>query len=110
MITDQEVARLNGELLERLGEDAGQYTGELGRQFPRILRNVLDLWGKAQLDAYLHDLMVPTRDGRRGFPPDVAVDIMRLAAIHGRLGLVAASEGDVWQWVSDADLLGRDRA
>ncbi len=109
MTTDQDVVRLNAQLAERLGEHAGQYTGELGRQFPRIVGNILGLWGKPDLDRYLSELMVPDRDGRRGFPPDVAVDIMRLAAIHGRMGLVAERVGDVWQWANEAELLRSDR-
>ena len=92
-------------MLACLGRDAGLYPVQVEQQFPRILERMVALWGKAGLDAYLADLMVTQRPDRKGFPHDVAMEIFRLATVHGALGLTPnTSLGTAWDWVEDPEL------
>lgn len=105
MAEDYDLPALRAQLLARLGEKhAASYPASLEGQFPRILERVVRDWGKAGLDAYLDELMLPERGGRRGFPPEVAVDILKLAAVHGELGLSPRHQGTGWAGIEDAEL------
>ena len=106
---DFDIPALRAKLLELLGPASGIYPVQIEQQFPRILEQVVGLWGKAGLDAYLADLMVTKRPGRKGFPHDVALEIFRLATTHGALGLTPNnSPGTAWDWVDDPELFKRD--
>ncbi len=59
------------------------YPRELERQYPRILKKIVDLWTSAKVDDYFSELIMNTRGGQRqGFPAIVAEDILRLSAIN----------------------------
>ena len=103
-----ELNMLRAKLLEKMGDDADKYTGRIER-FPHIFRKVVELWGTADCDAYLHDLMVSQRVRRDGFPPEVALDILRLSSLHGALGLTKEPVGSVWQWANDVDVVRGDK-
>jgi len=91
-------------LFARLGHEAGQCLVRLEVGFPHVYRRIVAIWGSAELDRYLQDLMMPARDGRRGFPFDAASDIMRLSLLHGSLGADRATPGGVWAAAPDADI------
>jgi hypothetical protein len=48
-------------------------------KFPRIANAILLQWGCPELDDYFNKLIIDTRGGRQGFPPDV---IQALIALH----------------------------
>jgi hypothetical protein len=51
------------------------------RQYPRVANMIALLWGeptRTALDRYMEALLVDTRGNRRGFPPEVANDLMVL--------------------------------
>lgn len=51
----------------------------LARKFPRIANRLAEIWKRPlQCERYLDDLMLDRRNGRQGFPSDVAADIVRL--------------------------------
>lgn len=55
-----------------------------GERYPRVLNSLAAVWADPQrrhdlLDALIHD----RRGGRRGFPPEVAEELRRLAAAVG---------------------------
>lgn len=99
----EEMDILRAKLLEKMGDNADKYTGRVER-FPHIFRKIVELWGRAELDAYLHDLMVSQRVRRAGFPQEVALDILRLSSVHGTLGLSKEPAGSVWQWAAEVDV------
>lgn len=102
---EYDVARLRATLLAHLGQSkADYYPNQLERVFPHILSRVVASWGQSGLDAYLNELMVPEHLERRGFPSEVAIEILQLAAVHGALGLSKSPEGTGWAGVEDADL------
>jgi hypothetical protein len=103
----EEMDILRAKLLEKMGDHADKYTGRIER-FPHIFRNIVELWGKPELDAYLHDLMVSQRVRRAGFPQEVALDILRLSSVHGALGLTKEPTGSVWQWAAEVDVARSD--
>lgn len=112
MESDQQefdIPGLKARLLVLLGADAGAYPRHLEQQFPRILDRIVALWGKAGLDAFLQDLTVTQRHGRQGFPEEVAVELFRLAALHGELRLTPDhSQGTGWSWIEDTELFKRE--
>ena len=92
-------------LAERLGDDAADCLAALDASFPHLSRKIAELWGTPALDGYLRELMLPDRDGRAGFPPEAASAIMRLAALHGKLGLTRDPSWSIWQWAADSDFV-----
>lgn len=88
-------------MLKLVQGDEQLYPHELGKQFPRILHKLVELWDTPQADAYFSELMIDTRGGnRQGFPKAVATEIYRLSQMHGRL-LQQPHNDDPW---SDVDI------
>ncbi len=70
---------MNPGLLDLLNGNENIYPRVLEERFPRVFGKILELWQTPHIDAYLQDLMVDKRAGdRQGFPPDAAVEIIRL--------------------------------
>lgn len=83
-------------LIKILGGTTEHYPYALANKYPRILETIMSLWDDDDIDPYFMELMVNNRDGRDGFPPDVAANIMRLSLLH------AAQEkpdkiNDIWE-------------
>lgn len=84
-------------LLNLLNGDEEIYPHLLEEKFPRVFNKLLELWETPHIDAYLQDLMVDKRAGdRQGFPPDAAMEIIRLSnfiyALHN-----AGKEVSAWE-------------
>lgn len=59
------------------------YPHELARQYPRMLNRIVELWDAEEIDAYFSELILDTRDDqRKGFPAEVAEEIIRLSVIN----------------------------
>lgn len=70
---------MNEEILRFVNAAEGKYPQELERLFPHIFSKILELWNTPEIDNYLNDLMIDTRDQRRhGFPPSIASEIFSL--------------------------------
>lgn len=54
------------------------YPSHLEREFERILVKIETLWATPEIHDYFSDLLMDRRGGRRGFPPEVLADIIRL--------------------------------
>ena len=56
------------------------------QQFPRIANKLARLWGdKKSVETYLNQLLIDRRANRRGFPPDVQIELLNLRDyIEGR--------------------------
>lgn len=55
---------------------------QLVERFERVAKKLNEDWGKLPAAEYLHDLIFPSRPGRRGFPPEVAEEILALKTLH----------------------------
>ena len=80
---------MNEKILKLLNTDEDPekefYPVNLELKFPHILEQILKLWGKPEFDANMNRLMLDTRDHmRKGFPPEVASEILRLSLIHSQ--------------------------
>jgi hypothetical protein len=103
-----DIPALKSKLLEALGGDASAYPVAIEQKFPRIFAKIVNLWGRAGLDALLDDLMVSDRPGRQGFPDDVAREIFRLSMVHGALGLTKQRGAFGWSGIDDPELYKKE--
>jgi len=55
---------------------------QLVERFERVAKKLNEDWGKPAAAEYLHDLIFPSRPGRRGFPPEVAEEILAIKTLH----------------------------
>jgi hypothetical protein len=61
------------------------YPAALESKYSRVFNKIIAMWGTQQLEEHFNDLIVDKRGGRKGFPPDVAADIILLSRLHERL-------------------------
>lgn len=66
------------------GEKAMSDQSPLEMQFPRLVKEILAVWGSQGCFAKLQDLLVDTRGGRNGFPADVYSDLFLLMQLVPR--------------------------
>jgi len=91
---------MNERLLKLLGGDIKFYPHGLESNFPRIFEKIMMLWDLPEMSDYFEELMVPARQDRAGFPPDVAAEIMRLSLVHFSTH-AADRKMDVWEVSTD---------
>jgi hypothetical protein len=102
---EYDVQALRAEMLACLGTYREAYPKALEAQYPRILARIVEMWGRAELDAYLGSLLVSERHGRQGFPPDVAMEVFKLMTLYGSLGFAPKQKsGSGWAGIDDAEL------
>lgn len=88
---------MNPTLLNLLNGNEDIYPRVLEERFPRVFGKILELWQTPHIDSYLQDLMVDKRAGdRQGFPPDAAMEIIRLSNYLHELRS-AAKEAQAWE-------------
>ncbi len=92
---------MNQRLIRILGGKTEHYPYMLESSYPRILERIMSLWDDDEIDAYFMELMVNNREGRAGFSPDIAAEIMHLSLVH------AAQEApdkhkDIWDASADS--------
>lgn len=65
------------------------YPHQLAARFPHVIAKMEDLWDNPQaMNAYFEDLLVSNRPNRKGFPPEVGKEIIRLSLAYERLRLI----------------------
>lgn len=86
------------EYFQNLKEDL--YPQALEGKYSRVFNKIMAMWGTEALEAYFADLIVDKRGGRKGFPAEVAADIILLSRLHSRLlelaGMKRPDSGDPW--------------
>ena len=98
---------MNPKLLQLMGYREDLYPHRLEREFPQILKEIESRWGNAGCDDYLRDLTLVERDTRQGFPPEVAVELFHLAALHeAQMRLVLGRADDIWEGLPEDDHRG----
>lgn len=97
------VSELRTRLADLLGADQKYYPAQIEQQFPHILAQIVALWGKPALDAYLNELMLPARSGRQGFPAAIAMEIFHLFNLHSAFNLSEKHSGTGWSGVEDPE-------
>lgn len=81
--TDKVISALGAQWLQQLPAEVVPHA--LAKQFPRIVNRFALVWPDAVLtDSYFDSLMIDRRGGRKGFPPDVMDELIRLRLVHGR--------------------------
>jgi len=58
------------------------FPDKLVEQFERVAHKLNEDWGTPEAAEYLNDLLFPSRPGRRGFPPEVANEILVIKSLH----------------------------
>jgi ankyrin repeat protein len=91
---------MDAKLLRILNDREQNYPHQLAKQYPRILKRILSNWDLPTCDEIFLELLMNRRPDRRGFPAEVASDIMYLSMVHARQRQVDQG-GDRWQQVSD---------
>jgi hypothetical protein len=66
-------------------------------KYPRIGNRIALLWGSAELQKFLNELIFDARGDRQGFPPDAAEILLRIHRYHGKL--VPEDERYAWNKV-----------
>jgi len=93
-------------LVEKLKAAPQQvYPQHLLATFPRIVWRIADLWGHREIEAYFQDLMIDDRGNRRGFSPEVLMEILALRTYHRSLFPPPVRTVDTW-----ADLIDKNEA
>ena len=99
-----DIPAIKAKLLAKMGEHAGDYPVNIEQRVPHILARIAELWGTAELDSYLDVLMLPDRQDRAGFAPEVAMEIFRLTTVHGALGLAPKTISTGWAGIEEGAL------
>lgn len=75
---------LSADALDWLAEMPDDFRPEaLAEEFPRIANRFALLWRDPGLvQHYLDELLMPVRPGRKGFPPEVTVDLQSLQVLN----------------------------
>jgi hypothetical protein len=63
-------------------------------KYARIGDRITLLWGSAELQTYLNNLILDERGGREGFPPPIASAILRIYTAHSKL--IVEDHKNVW--------------
>ncbi len=87
---------MNDKLMACLGCHADKYPYQLDAKFPRIADKLAQLWNSAQIANYFTELLLDTRGGRQGFPPDIAREIYRLSVTWDEIQAKSVKSADVW--------------
>jgi hypothetical protein len=66
-------------LFKKLPEN---YPRRLELDHAHILDRLMELWGTAEFDSYMHSLLIDTRGGRHGFSLEVLAELMFISELH----------------------------
>jgi len=70
---------------------------ELAHRFPRIANAIAELWRQvSRCEGYLDSLLVDQRGRRKGFPPEIALEITALRSYYAELH---PREQSTWDFV-----------
>lgn len=87
-------------LLKRLDGNENIYPKVLEARFQRVFNKILELCETEHIEPYLEDLMLDKRGGERaGFPPEAAVEIIRLSNYFHALNQQINKEVNPWDEV-----------
>ncbi len=90
---------LEQQILALLDQETEYMPHFLLERFPHIVQKIINLWGKAALDHYLHGLLTPIKAGCAGFPKEALMEIATIKAFarhvanqHAETGQLAGLE------------------
>ena len=95
------MVKMHPVLAEYFTKKEDLYPQALEGKYSRVFNKIIGMWGTEALEAHFSDLIMDKRGGRKGFPPDVAADIILLSRVHTRVLEVAGMKrpetgGDPW--------------
>lgn len=79
------MVKMHPVLAEYFEKKPDLYPTALESKYSRVFNKIIAMWGTQSLEEHFNDLIVDKRGGRKGFPPDVAADIILLSRLHERL-------------------------
>lgn len=59
-----------------------QYASELEKSYPRLLPQIMQLWGYPELEGHLDHLLLDDRGDRQGFPENIITDLIFLKLVN----------------------------
>ena len=95
------MVKMHPVLAEYFEKKPDLYPAALESKYSRVFNKIIAMWGTQGLEEHFNDLIVDKRGGRKGFPADVAADIILLSRLHERLLMSAGmkqeqTSGDPW--------------
>ncbi|MDD5296640.1 MAG: hypothetical protein PHU46_06985 [Rhodocyclaceae bacterium] len=88
---------MNEKLMRLIGQRRDLYPAQLERTFPNILEQLTEFWGTTAFDMLAEKLLLSSRNGRSGFPPEVVVELFHLANLHkDQMKLLSQEKRDIW--------------
>jgi ankyrin repeat protein len=95
------MVKMHPVLAEYFEKKPDLYPAALEAKYSRVFNKIIGMWGTQELEEHFNDLIVDKRGGRKGFPADVAADIILLSRLHERLLMSAGmkheqTSGDPW--------------
>ena len=95
------MVKMHPVLAEYFEKKQDLYPQQLEAKYSRVFNKIMAMWGTEALEEHFSELIVDKRGGRKGFPADVAADIILLSRLHSRLLETAGmkrpdSPGDPW--------------
>lgn len=76
---------MDEKLLHMLNGRKDIYPKNLEQQYPRVLNRIIELWDSPEIDDYFTALLMDSRGGRQGFPPEIASELFTLSQFHAKL-------------------------
>jgi uncharacterized protein len=62
--------------------NAVEYTTILESKYPRIMENIVVLWGFQEMNEFFRKLILDDRGDRQGFPPEAWDELNTLSTLH----------------------------
>jgi ankyrin repeat protein len=93
-------SNMDTKLLQILNNRERNYPRQLEKQYPRVLKKILANWESPDAEGMFVEYLVSDREDRKGFPAEVASDILYLSMVHARQ-FGAGVAGDPWAHVSE---------
>lgn len=91
------MSELNQKLEKLLQGYEDRFPHHLAERFPHIIKNIVEKWADTEaVHAYFKDLMIPKRQGRQGFPSDIAMEIFELSLAYDQVIALRPPDADCW--------------
>lgn len=88
---------MNEKLIRLMGHRTEVYPTHLEKDFPHILEQLVSFWGTVEFETFSERLLLNSRGGRSGFPPEVVMELFHLANLHkDQMKLTRLEKTDVW--------------
>lgn len=76
-----------------------KFPHRLAARFPHIIQGMAERWNNTEaMEAYFNELMIPNRPNRRGFPEEIAREILSLSTAYDAIRRINTEEpSELWE-------------